>query len=64
MFNGYFEIVLADQDLAADRAATEKKQARSQWMLAGAAGFAGLWGLRLWRNRRKVQAAPVETARS
>jgi hypothetical protein len=52
MFNGGFDIALADQDMPAERAAAEQKRARSQWMLAGSAGLVGLWGIRLWRKRR------------
>jgi peroxiredoxin len=52
MFNAYFDVVLADQDLPAERAAEEARQARSQWALAGVAGLTGLWGLRLWRRGR------------
>ena len=52
MFNGYFDIVLADQDMPAERAASEAKQIRSRGMVAGAAVLTGLWGVRLWRKRR------------
>jgi hypothetical protein len=64
MFNGYFELVLADQDMVAERAAAERKRTRSQWMLASAGGFAGLWGVRLWRKRRVQALAPAEAGRS
>jgi hypothetical protein len=57
MFNAYFDVVPADQDLPAERAAAEAKQARSRWALAGATGLAGLWGLRLWRRRGALRAA-------
>jgi hypothetical protein len=52
MFNGYFDIVLADQDMVTERLAAEEKRVRSRWTLTGAAGLLGLWGLRLWRKRR------------
>jgi peroxiredoxin len=54
MFNGYFDIVLADQDLAAERGAAERKRLRSQWMLCGAGVLAALWGARLWGKRGGV----------
>ena len=57
MFNGYFEIVLADQDMPAERAAAERKRVRSRWALAGAAVLSGLWGVRLFRKRRDEAAA-------
>jgi peroxiredoxin/mono/diheme cytochrome c family protein len=59
MFNGYFEIVAVDQDLQAERATAEKKRTRSQWLLAGAVGFGGLWGIRKWRKRRSVALTPA-----
>jgi peroxiredoxin len=59
MFNAYFDIVPADQDLPAERAAAGAKQARSRWALAGAAGLTGWWGWRLWRRGR---AAGVRAA--
>jgi peroxiredoxin/mono/diheme cytochrome c family protein len=51
MFNGYFDIALADQDLPAERAA-ERTRARARWALAGAVGASVLWGAHLWRRRR------------
>src|SRR5262249_8453789 len=39
MFNGYFDIVLADQDMRTERAAAEEKRVRARWMLAGSAGL-------------------------
>ncbi|MBP3959974.1 redoxin domain-containing protein [Gemmata sp. G18] len=52
MFNGFFDIALADQDLAAERAAIESKRVRSQQVGIGALALVGLWGARLWRKRR------------
>lgn len=68
MFNGYFDIVLADQDMVAERAAAEKKQVRSRWLLGGAIVLIGLLGMHLWRKRRQLHtcevAASPTTARS
>jgi peroxiredoxin/mono/diheme cytochrome c family protein len=55
MFNGVFDIALADQDLVAERAAVEKKRERSQWVFAGAVGLAGLWGVHIRRKRRRSE---------
>jgi peroxiredoxin len=52
MFNGYFDIALADQDLQAELAAANRKRTRSLVMLAGVCTLTGLWGLWLWRGRR------------
>jgi peroxiredoxin len=46
MFNGYFDIALANQDMVEERTAIEEKRTRSLWLWAGAAAIAGLWGLR------------------
>ncbi|AMV23863.1 hypothetical protein VT84_05580 [Gemmata sp. SH-PL17] len=56
MFNGYFDIALADQDMVTERAAIEQKRGRSQQIGAGALVLAGLWGTRLWRKRRALQS--------
>ena len=58
MFNGYFDFALADEDLAAERAAADRTRQRSASVLAGAGVLAGLWGVRLWRGRRAVSRAP------
>jgi peroxiredoxin/mono/diheme cytochrome c family protein len=52
MFNGYFDVALADQDMAAERAAADRVRARSAWSLAGVAGLSAVAGLWLWRKRR------------
>ncbi len=52
MFNMYFDIVLADQDIPAERAAAEVKQLRARYALIGSVTLMGLWGLRLWRKGR------------
>ena len=52
MFNGYFDIALADQDMPAERAAADSARVRARWTLAGTVGLTGLWGVHLWRRRR------------
>lgn len=63
MFNGYIDVAPADEDLAAERAATESaaanRRVRSASLVTGAGLLAGLWGVRAWRGRRAVrQQAP------
>ncbi|HEX4608688.1 MAG TPA: hypothetical protein VH092_10830, partial [Urbifossiella sp.] len=51
MFNGYYDIVLADQDMPAERAAAQTQRVGSQAVLLAASGLAVLWGWRMTRGR-------------
>jgi peroxiredoxin/mono/diheme cytochrome c family protein len=57
MFNGYFDIVLADQDIPAERAA-EAQRIRTLWLMWGAVLLVGLWGGRMMLLRRRARAGP------
>ena len=59
MFNGYFDIVLADQDLPTERAAAEEKRVRAIGWIGGAAALTGLWGIRFWRKRGPHDRAAI-----
>jgi hypothetical protein len=57
MFNGFFDIALADQDLAAESAAkaaaAERESAgrrRLTWLMAVCAVAAVAWAVRMWRK--------------
>jgi peroxiredoxin len=63
MFNGYFDIALADQDLPAERAAAERGRVRSVAVLAGASVLTGVWMVRL-RRRRSTERSQDLTSRT
>jgi len=54
MFNGYFDIALADQDLVAETAAAAQLRRRSTMAWIGMSLLALLWGARMWRNARRT----------
>ena len=54
MFNGFFDIALADEDLIIERAQMERERIRSAVVLLGALGIAGLWSRRLWMQKARA----------
>ena len=52
MFNGFFDIALADQDMVAERAAYEQQHWRLGLLMVGVSGLAVCWGFKMLRGRR------------